>query len=78
MKEKTTYICDTCGGEYNTQKECAACEQSHASFAIMEPIYNLPWWLLCNKKYPIAIKARTAEGDEYLYELTMINGRKTG
>ena len=78
MKEKTTYICDVCGREYGTQKECAACEQSHVSFSIMKPIYKLPWWIVFNKKYPIAIKARTADGDEYLYELTRINGRKIG
>lgn len=77
MKEKTTYVCEVCGTEYTTKKECISCEENHASFAIIDSIYNLPWWrFIGNKKYPIALKARTADGNEYLYELTRINGRR--
>ena len=29
MKTETLFICELCGGEYQTEAECQACEQSH-------------------------------------------------
>lgn len=29
MQQKTIYICEHCGAEYDTEEECLKCENSH-------------------------------------------------
>ena len=76
MKVKETYICEVCGREYASEEECAGCERCHIPFKTTKSIYQLPWWFKKDKKYPIAINCVTENGNEYLYELTRIDGVK--
>jgi hypothetical protein len=59
---KTKYICEKCNTEYDTESECAECENSHADVeSYANAVYDK------GRKYPIFIRIDADDGHRVAY-----------
>lgn len=67
MKEKTVYVCEVCGKEFDTEEQCEYCENHHAvianGFADTVVVSKMSGWkettqLITNKKMKIPEEVR--------------------
>lgn len=63
MTKRELFICEICGGQYNTEDECKNCENSHI---IPKQIVRYSY-IPAISRYPYGVTIKMSDGEELSY-----------